>query len=244
MCFTFAFEAPDKFITGACLWSWTSEQKQGKKVCKPTAFYQCFSLCLSPFIASKVKWLPEKKNRRKELHWSFVNCFSLRKLVKSRRLSHYGQVYKKKEIALRPTEKETSNFNKVNNARLLTVFTSFVKTHGQKKTRDETKGNFRPKTQQTFSYFRTRSFKLQIFPENTHKCLKLRKKGARKSSFLPILLVISMSKKVNIRTDPLLSWPFLFGSIIFIWWSTFFISAWRNLEWREWKGQSGMFRVY
>ena len=45
-----------------------SLEQQDKKVCKPTAFrcFQCFSLCLLLFLASRVKWLPEKKRATRD----------------------------------------------------------------------------------------------------------------------------------------------------------------------------------
>jgi len=38
-------------------------KKQGKKVCKPTAFrcYQCFSLRLFVFVCWRANWLPPEK---------------------------------------------------------------------------------------------------------------------------------------------------------------------------------------
>ena len=51
-----------------------NKRKQGKKVCKPTAFrcYQCFSLRLLLFLASRVKWLPPPPEE--QLQRSVVNC--------------------------------------------------------------------------------------------------------------------------------------------------------------------------
>ena len=53
-------------------------EKQGKKVCKPTALrcYQCCSLHLMLFLASRANWL--EKNKSKKLHWSFANYFPWR----------------------------------------------------------------------------------------------------------------------------------------------------------------------
>ena len=59
--------------------------KQGKTVCKPTAFrcYHCFSLRLLLFLASRAKWLQEKKSYSALL---LLSCFSLWKAVKMKNL--------------------------------------------------------------------------------------------------------------------------------------------------------------
>ena len=51
--------------------------EQGKKVSEPTAF-RCN--VINANCASRANWL--KKSKKKKLHCSFVNCFSLRRAVK------------------------------------------------------------------------------------------------------------------------------------------------------------------